>query len=119
MHVPDGAKLLLNAREVKLADLSPDDRVRISHLKDLQGRAARDVIRLDALRTMTLTGSLEGVASEKDTVSILVVHLRTTTKIEIASDCRCVRTSSGSGFQIHYPYTCAKPPSTNSSVPVM
>src|SRR5262249_37733613 len=65
MYVPAGAKLLLNAREVPLADLRPDDRVKIAHLKDTQGRAAREVIRLDALRTVSMTGFVREIVSEK------------------------------------------------------
>ncbi len=89
MYVPAGAKLILNAKEVKLDELLPDDRVKITHLKDTQARAPRDVIRLDALRTVTLTGSLKAVASENDKLWLYVEHLKTTaTQIEFAPDCR-------------------------------
>jgi serine/threonine-protein kinase len=88
MYVPASAKLLLNAREVPLADLAPDDRVKISHLKDTQGRAARDVIRLDALRTVSLTGFVREITSEDGKLWLYVVHLGNITKIELPEDCQ-------------------------------
>ncbi|MGE5192088.1 MAG: serine/threonine protein kinase [Deltaproteobacteria bacterium] len=88
MYVPPGARLFLNAREVGLGDLAPDDRVRISHLKDTQGRAARDVIRLDALRTVSLTGFVREIASEEGKRWLYVVHLGNVTKIEFPDDCQ-------------------------------
>ncbi len=88
MYVPSGAKLLLKAREVGLAELAPDDRVKIVHLKDTQGRAPRDVIRLDALRTMSLTGFVREITSEEGKLWLYVVHLGNITKIELPDDCQ-------------------------------
>jgi len=88
MYVPAGAKLLLNGKMVKLDDLSPDDRIRVVHLKDTQGRAARDVIRLDGLRTVSVTGSLKELATRNDKLWLVVNHLRTETEIEVGPNCR-------------------------------
>jgi serine/threonine-protein kinase len=88
MYVPSGAKLLLNARQVELADFAPDDRVKITHLKDTQGRAARDVIRLDALRTVSTTGFVREIIRKDSLLLLEIGHLGTITQIEIADGCR-------------------------------
>ena len=88
MYVPTGAKLLLNGKLVTVADLTPDDRIKVVHLKDTQGRAARDVIRLDALRTVSITGSLKEVATRNDKLWLVVDHLRAETSIEAGANCR-------------------------------
>ena len=88
MYVPAGAKLVLNAREVGVGDLLPDDRVRIAHLKDTKGRAPREVIRLDALRTVSMTGFVHEVIHQDGRFQMDVSHLRTLTRIEFAADCR-------------------------------
>lgn len=88
MYVPSGAKLFLNGKEVTVADLQPDDRVKVSHLKDTQGRAARDVIRLDALRTMSMTGFVIEIAKRKDRLWLDVDHLKTVTSFEFDDACR-------------------------------
>ena len=88
MYVPAGAKLTLNGKTAALADLSPGDRVEIWHLKDTQGRAARDVIRLDARRTMGLTGFVKEVSRRDGKLWLVVDHLRNEVLIECAEDCR-------------------------------
>jgi hypothetical protein len=88
MFVPPGAKLHLNARQVELAELAPDDRVRITHLKDTQGRAARDVIRLEALRTVSTIGFVREIIKKDSLLLLEIGHLGTTTQIEFADGCR-------------------------------
>ncbi len=88
MYVPSGAKLILNGKEATLAELLPDDRVKVSHLKDTQGRAARDVIRLDALRTLSMTGFVKEIVKRNDKLWIDVDHLKTVTSFEFDDECR-------------------------------
>jgi hypothetical protein len=61
LRVPAGARISLNGRSVPLADLQVDDRVTAMHLKDQQGRTARIVTRVDALRTVKLVGFIREV----------------------------------------------------------
>src|SRR5262249_43821335 len=88
MYVPSGAKLLLNARQVELADLAPDDRVKMTHLKDTQGRAARDVIRLEALRTVSTIGFVRETIKKDSLLLLEIGHLGKITQIEFADSCR-------------------------------
>lgn len=88
MYVPAGAKLFLNGRTATLEELNPDDRIDVSHLKDTQSRAARDVIRLDARRTLSLTGFIKEVKPLDDDLWLYVDHLRTVTPLVFGKDCR-------------------------------
>lgn len=88
MYVPDGAKLTLNGKPAKLDDLSPDDRVEVLHLLDTQGRAPRDVIKLDARRTLALTGFVREIKRQDDEVWLYVDHLGTVTPLMFGDDCR-------------------------------
>lgn len=82
MYVPSGAKLLLNGKIAALADLRPDDRIELSHLKDTQDRAPRAVIKLEARRTQSLTGFVKSVTTRNDKLWLFVDHLRTETAVE-------------------------------------
>jgi Cu/Ag efflux protein CusF len=88
MYVPDGAKLLLNGQTARLEDLLPDDRVEVSHLLDTQGRAPRDVIKLEARRTKALTGFVREIKRQDGEVWLYVDHLGTVTPLEFGDDCR-------------------------------
>jgi hypothetical protein len=88
MFVPERAKLTLNGKLVKVAELLPDDRVKVSHLKDTEGRAPRDVIRLDALRTVSTVGFVKEIATRSGRFWLVIDHLRNETQIEFADDCR-------------------------------
>jgi eukaryotic-like serine/threonine-protein kinase len=88
MFVPAQAKLYLNGKGAKLADLLPDDRVDVTHLKDTQGRAARDVIRLDARRSMRLEGFVREVKTIGDRPWLVVDRLGVETPVEFGDDAR-------------------------------
>src|SRR5579863_4017928 len=88
MYVPDGAKLLLNGQKAKLEDLLPDDRVEVLHLLDTHGRAPRDIIKLEALRTLALTGFVKEVKRQDDEVWLYVDHLGTVTPLPFGDNCR-------------------------------
>lgn len=88
MYVPAGAQLFLNGQAVKLAELQPDDRIDVRHLKHSEGKAARDVIRLDAYRTMRLTGFVREVAARDNKWSLTVVRQNIEKVVEFADDCR-------------------------------
>jgi serine/threonine-protein kinase len=88
MFVPERAKLTLNGKLVKVAELLPDDRVKVSHLKDTEGRAPRDVIRLDALRTVSTVGFVKEIATRSGRFWLVIDHLRNESQIEFADDCR-------------------------------
>lgn len=72
MYVPKGARLLLNGKSVELAGLLADDRVEIVHLKDTQGRAARDVVRLEARRSVAMTGFVHEVRTQGEEQWLIV-----------------------------------------------
>jgi hypothetical protein len=78
----------LNGKPATLEDLKPDDRIEVSHLKDTQGRAARDVIRLDARRTLSLAGFVKEIVSRDGNLWLYVDHLRTITPLEFGTNCR-------------------------------
>lgn len=88
MYVPTGARLLLNGKIATLADLRPDDRIEIFHLKDTQDRAPRAVIKLEARRTQSLTGFVKSVTSRNDKLWLFVDHLRTESAVECADGVR-------------------------------
>ncbi len=88
MYVPEGAKLLLNGKAARLEDLLPDDRVEVSHLLDTQGRAPRDVIKLEARRTLALTGFVKEIKRQDGEVWLYVDHLGTVTPLEFGENCR-------------------------------
>ena len=87
MYVPAGAKLLLNGQTATLDDLMPDDRVEVTHLKDTQSRAAQDVIRLAAKRTLSLTGFVKEVVSRDDEMWLYVDHLKVVTPVAFGKEC--------------------------------
>jgi serine/threonine-protein kinase len=96
MYVPAGAKLYLNGQTATLDDLMPDDRIAVSHLKhvdaskqkDTSSRAVRDVIRLDAKRTLSLKGFVKEIVSRNDEMWLNVDHLKVVTPIAFGKDCR-------------------------------
>ena len=88
MFVPGGAKLFLNGNPATLQELQAGDRISVAHLKDTQGRAARDVIRLDALRTMQLTAFCKEVAARNDSLWLVVERFGNAAQFEFADDCR-------------------------------
>lgn len=88
MYVPAGAKLFLNGRSATLEELTPDDRIDVSHLKDTLGRAARDVIQLNARRTLSLTGFIKEIVPRDDQLWLYVDHLRTVTPVAFGKECR-------------------------------
>ena len=99
MYVPPAAKLLLNGMTAKLDELVPGDRVTVTHLKDTEGRAARDVIRLEALRTVQMTGFVKEIAMIQDRPNLVIERLKAPTDtpgesprdvrtIPFAEDCR-------------------------------
>ena len=88
MFAPGQATLALNGKIVGIAELLPGDRIKVSHLKDMQGRATRDVIRLDALRTVTAVGFVTEIASGNGRFWLVIDHLRKESRIEFADNCR-------------------------------
>jgi hypothetical protein len=88
MYVPKGAKLMLNGKQAELAELLPGDRIEVVHIKDTEGRAPRDVIRLDARRSMSVTGFVREVKTINDKLWLVVDRHGMTTPLEFASACR-------------------------------
>ncbi|MFN0054723.1 MAG: serine/threonine protein kinase [Planctomycetales bacterium] len=88
MYVPKRAQLQLNGKPVALSDLQPGDRASVFHLKDTQGRAARDVITLEALRDVTLVGFVAQVAALEGKSSMTVERLGTTVPMQFAEGCK-------------------------------
>lgn len=88
MHVPKGAAMLLNGKPAKLADLQPDDRIEVVHIKDVEGRAPRRVIHLTALRPVMLTGFVREVKADDDKTWLIVEKHHVAAPVEIARDCR-------------------------------
>lgn len=99
MYVPAGARLLLNGMTAKIDELGPGDRVTVVHLKDTEGRAARDVIKLDALRMMQVTAFISGITVRNDHPWLAIERLRAPSdapgesrrerkEIQFADDCR-------------------------------
>src|SRR5262249_32943362 len=91
--------LKLNGMTARLDELVPGDRVTVVHLKDIAGRAARDVIELRALRTMQATAFVGGVTERKGRAWLVIERLRAATdkpgelprerkEIEFADSCR-------------------------------
>jgi hypothetical protein len=88
MHVPKGAAMLLNGKPAKLADLQPDDRIEVVHIKDVEGRAPRRVIHLTALRPVVLTGFVREVKADDDKTWLIVGKHGVALPVEIAPQCR-------------------------------
>jgi hypothetical protein len=88
MYVPSGAKILLNGQSATLADLRPDDRIEVSHLKDTQDRAPRAVIKIEVRRTQSLHGFVKSVTTRNDKLWLFVDHLRTETPVECSDSVR-------------------------------
>ena len=88
MYVPTGAKLLLNGRPATIEELLPDDRIEVSHLTDIEDRAPRAVIRLNARRTLSTKGFIKELADNNDHIWLYVIHLGTVTPLEFGKDCR-------------------------------
>ena len=88
MYIPAGATLILNGKSVSIAELQPYDHIEVTHVKDTEGRAARDVIKLTALRTVSIIGFIDDIVSRDGTHFLIVVHLRHQTTIEMTDDCR-------------------------------
>jgi hypothetical protein len=88
MYVPAGAKLFLNGKTATLEELMPDDRIDVSHLLDTQGRAPRDVIWLDARRTLSLTGFVKAIVSRDEILWLDVEHLKIVTPLAFGKDYR-------------------------------
>jgi serine/threonine-protein kinase len=88
MFVPSGAKLLLNRQPVKLDALEPGDRVVITHFKDIQNRAARAVIQLDALRSQTDTGFVRAISRKEGKAWLDMAHLKRSSEFEFDENCR-------------------------------
>jgi Cu/Ag efflux protein CusF len=95
MYVPSGAKLLLNGKLATLADLRPDDRIEIFHLKDTKDRAPRAVIKLEARRTQSLTGFVKSVTPRNDKLWLFVDHLRTEAAVECSDAVRVTINGQG------------------------
>lgn len=70
LRVPRAAKVWLNGLAASLNELRADDRAEVSHLKDTQARGMRVVIRLDALRTVKLTGFVSGIDVKKKLLTV-------------------------------------------------
>lgn len=88
MYVPKAAQLLLNGKSVDLADLLPSDRIDVLHLKDTQGRAARDVVRLEARRAVTMTGFVHEVQTIGTEKWLIVDGHGVLKPVKFAGDCR-------------------------------
>ncbi|MBI3860720.1 MAG: protein kinase [Planctomycetia bacterium] len=88
MHVPSGAKLLLNRQKVALDGLAPGDRIEVTHIRDSKSRAARTVIQLDALRSTTDTGFVRDIPMRDGKPWLVLSHLRASLQFEFGGECR-------------------------------
>jgi serine/threonine-protein kinase len=88
MYVPKGADMQLNGKPAKLAELQPDDRVEVVHIKDVEGRAPRSVIHLTALRSVQLIGFVREVKEDDDKTWLIVEKHGIAVPVEIAPQCR-------------------------------
>jgi serine/threonine-protein kinase len=87
MYVPVGAKLHLNRQLVKLDALQAGDRIEVTHLKDMQNRAARAVIHLEALRSTSDIGFVSSVTSRDGGLWLTLTHLKDLSSFEFGENC--------------------------------
>lgn len=87
MYVPEGAKVILNGKTATIADLQPEDRADITHLKDVEGRAARAVVSLEVKRTLYLTAIISSLDSKSGKNWLTLDRLGTKTVLEIGEPC--------------------------------
>jgi eukaryotic-like serine/threonine-protein kinase len=65
LAVTSRSKLVLNGKQASLAELREEDRLSLVHVKGPEGRLARDLIRLEALRTRELVGYVAEIDRDK------------------------------------------------------
>lgn len=105
MYVSEHAKLLLNGQSAKLAELREGDRIEVSHVRDTGGRAARDVVRLEARRPVQFTSFVREVTA-RDGKQWLTCerHGVILESKEFAADCRItINDESGEGGRAYVP----------------
>jgi hypothetical protein len=71
MHVPPRAKLELNGKSAKLADLKADDQVTVEHVLDPAGKEGRVVGHLQATREIQIAGTVIDFDVEQLEIAVL------------------------------------------------
>jgi eukaryotic-like serine/threonine-protein kinase len=88
VRVNQRTKITLNGEPAEFKNLQRDDRLTVSHVKDIQGKAARVAIRIDARRTLTEVGFVTDVVSEKGRNYLSFDLLDAKSRREFDDDCR-------------------------------
>lgn len=88
MSIPPSAKLLLNGKGVDIGDISPDDRVEITHLASESPEAPRTIIALSALRSLRTTGFVAEVVRENDAAFLRLDRFGKIENLQFAEDCQ-------------------------------
>ncbi|MBS0261238.1 MAG: serine/threonine protein kinase [Planctomycetes bacterium] len=88
MYVPAGAKLLLNRQPVQLDGLQAGDHIEVTHLKDMQNRAARAVIHMEVLRGTTDTGYIKEIAPRDGKLWLTLTRLKEQSAFEFSDTCK-------------------------------
>lgn len=109
MYVTERAKLFLNGRIATIEDLKPDDRIEVEHILDTAGRAARDVIRLDARRNVDLIGFVREVKEQDDKLWLNVEKHGVVTPLEFGKPCLVTVNGKESGERGAFSPTDLKP----------
>jgi hypothetical protein len=81
-------RIQLNGEAATFKDLQRDDRLVVSHVKDIQGKSARVAVRIDAKRTLTNVGFVADILSEKGSNFLLLDRLDAKSRHEFDDDCR-------------------------------
>lgn len=88
LRVSQRTKITLNGETASLKDLQRDDRLVASHVKDIQAKAARVAVRVEAKRTIVQTGFVSDVVTEKGSRFLVLDRLGAKSKLEFDDDCR-------------------------------